>query len=510
MKKFLILLSIFFLTSSIFSQIQFEFNYGDTLFDERIYNGYELDNNDKLFVGFIKENEDIIGNTNNGLILKLNKNGNLIKSIIYSKPDSAITIITIKKINSKLLIFSNIAPKNNIECQNILVTEIDNNLNVVKETMFNNPDTNCYGTTWFYVNVLKNGNLIFSGNKKSSNFNKFFPFITILNLENGTIVKHKIFKNFLSPASFFNIIEEKNLNKYIAYGMWLMQGSISQKLELDTNLNIINLDSFSYRIGNLINISWINDTSYLLTGIDHMAQNKQLNNDKYVDNSKQRWDLGLFLMNQYHEKINFYSFGKPGDTLDIPGMYKNIDYVNKNAIYYGGTCNFNMGYWSGEQRPFMLIKMDSNINVIWQKFYLTESCNELNSVLATRDGGCVLMGKKINFPATLNFDANVVIIKVDADGNFVGINEKENIQITAQEAIVYPNPCHDKINVRVGIHITTPAQLNIFNTNGQKVLSTVILNNFDEVSIAHLTAGAYFYKIMVENKIIGSGKLIKQ
>lgn len=80
----------------------------------------------------------------------------------------------------------------------------------------------------------------------------------------------------------------------------------------------------------------------------------------------------------------------------------------------------------------------------------------------------------------------------------LGTDEIKNKNIT-----VYPNPTADYIYVSGNKKI---ASLELYNSNGQKVLKT----NESKMDLASVTAGVYILKIVTENGEISSSKIIKK
>jgi len=89
----------------------------------------------------------------------------------------------------------------------------------------------------------------------------------------------------------------------------------------------------------------------------------------------------------------------------------------------------------------------------------------------------------------------------------IGINEvvekEENIS-------VYPNPAKDKLNVIATLPLNTSGEINIYDAIGNKVLTLPLTegeNNL-EVNMSNISAGVYFYKVIVENQTVKSDKLV--
>ena len=71
---------------------------------------------------------------------------------------------------------------------------------------------------------------------------------------------------------------------------------------------------------------------------------------------------------------------------------------------------------------------------------------------------------------------------------------------------VFPNPTHGKFN----INIEKPSQIDIYNTLGEKIYSTISIKTNTEINISDKVAGVYFLKIIDNNGSTGVIKLIKE
>ncbi|GGG45990.1 hypothetical protein GCM10007332_04340 [Epilithonimonas arachidiradicis] len=208
-----------------------------------------------------------------------------------------------------------------------------------------------------------------------------------------------------------------------------------------------------------------------------------------------------------------------GTENDWSGMNKSITNVQKQTTYETGlTWDFtniwkireNQGYpyLQGSEYLTNVITSNSN-NQEWGTI-------SPNGVVALKSGSdktfewtpkedyevesVIVDNENIGKPNTYTF-SNVtdnhtimVIFKLKS----LGTNEIHKKSIT-----IYPNPTTDYIYVSGNKKI---ASLELYNSNGQKVLKT----NESKLDLASVTAGVYILKIITENGEISSSKIIKK
>jgi hypothetical protein len=82
-------------------------------------------------------------------------------------------------------------------------------------------------------------------------------------------------------------------------------------------------------------------------------------------------------------------------------------------------------------------------------------------------------------------------------------------QISKEDYLVmYPNPAQNEINIKNESNKTI--QIFLFNSINEILLTKLILKENNTINLSDLPAGFYFYKLYSENKLIRTGKVIKE
>jgi len=193
------------------------------------------------------------------------------------------------------------------------------------------------------------------------------------------------------------------------------------------------------------------------------------------------------------------------DTLEYPGLRSRLDLLDTNTIYVGGTHNFCM---SSEFCPvhswFSLNQMDTTLNVNWQHFYGGDANYTLWGILATKDHGCLMFGSRYDLNASSN-ERDIYAFKVNSDGLIfpTGITSPK-----FHEAIIYPTPGSDHLIVESNPQISG-AEFVMTSMNGVNVISQVISSSKTKLNTSFLSSGTYVWQIINKNKVIESGKWVK-
>ena len=155
----------------------------------------------------------------------------------------------------------------------------------------------------------------------------------------------------------------------------------------------------------------------------------------------------------------------------------------------------------------MLSNYDSLLNCRWTRFYGSDTaCYTMSTLEATSDGGCI-MGGMVYTPTRPENLLDAVIIKVDSLGLFTKLPETSKVQV--HEAIVFPNPGFDVVNIQSGPQIAG-AEFNMYDISGNQVLKTSLVSTIEQKDVTHLASGTYLWQIEFKGKIVDQGKWIKE
>jgi hypothetical protein len=90
------------------------------------------------------------------------------------------------------------------------------------------------------------------------------------------------------------------------------------------------------------------------------------------------------------------------------------------------------------------------------------------------------------------------------------LNQSANtIEVNPTKSVlIYPNPVKEKLNIKL-TGIEGVSEITIFNINGEKIISTKTDKTYTEMELSTLKPGYYTIKIVNQNKIHSSFKILK-
>lgn len=84
-----------------------------------------------------------------------------------------------------------------------------------------------------------------------------------------------------------------------------------------------------------------------------------------------------------------------------------------------------------------------------------------------------------------------------------------NLKAVNLEAITYPNPTKDYINLKLNNDLFNSLEYTIFNVNGKSIKSGKVVEKNNKIKIQHFTKGIYFLKVTQNNSSLKVFKIIK-
>ncbi len=283
--------------------------------------------------------------------------------------------------------------------------------------------------------------------------------------------------------------------KVVYSGLSINDKGTIKLLDLDSDLNYLSVSEPDVLIHSNTGINNFNNSFILASTINHF----QVNDHLFVAQ-------GDYISNELY---NLTEIQDNPDTITNTGGAKNIIYLDSIA-WVVGIYNLEAGQWPWQASPswIQLNRLDSSLELIDQHFYGGEAFYMSYDIKGTSDGGVMVVGTRYDANAIPHlYQTDPFVLKVNSEGLIVNVDNPEK-PIT-QEAIVLPNPGNEFLQVKLAVQHKS-ADFQLFDINGRLVLEEFLQADMQRIATSLLKQGTYIYRITASNRVIGSGKWVKE
>ena len=483
MKTFLLFTLSFFLTF-IYAQEGFQ-TIISTNNNLIVNNSLYLDDNYYIIGGSRNENNII-----NGIIYRLDENGDLVDSlIIYNETLNSTANKAIILNNGLIRVFCTQEKPNKPGFFLLYLLDIDTDLNIIGEKFYDLGT----GKMWKNINTIQKGNdiLIASivvGNPPETSPGNWDKLLMKIN-QNGDLLFDSIY-NHTTYENTMGFIEDPNSDNLILYCTTSFEhGNILRPINiLDTDFNLIE-NFYIEDQSPQASISAIDDETFLITC-------KRSTNKEYWYTSINTYDLNF-------ERENQLLIGS-NDSASIPSINNSIVILDSENIFVGSTFNLAITLYPSQKSFFRLDKVNDQLDIKWQKYIGGDAYYLLYDMSETPDGGLMMVGTKYKNGTAGPFKKDIFIIKFNEDELITSNNN--NLDIPIKNAIIMPNPGTNHLELHTGIY---PSELQLFNMNGQLVISENINKESSRINTQALKSGTYIWYLLKDKELVESGKWLK-
>ena len=461
--------------------------------DETIQDIIEEENGNFLLAGRNIINESSIIS---GYILQLDSFGNvLFESTSFPTGDYS-WFSSVYKINDNYFLLGTIKETMDTYNDMLWYLKLNPDLKVVDQKTFPLPMNR-----WFsYINSIidSDTNFVLTGyvtryDTTSSGvvFQNHDAFFYKISLE-GDSLTSRFYTSDIPWHFSFDIIESTDKSKYYAFVCHFPDDNFeydSQRFTLSKNFDSIALEPIPFWMYDPNSPVYLNQTDILISG---------------KGQGEYPYHHIIAIQNEAGEIINTNHFKKE-PYREHPPMKNSISKFGDN-IYVGGNSNFDYGnpFWSSQDSWFHLVKVNSDLSMVWEKWFGGDAYYFMYNILATRDGGCIMVGTRYD-DQTQNQERDIYIVKVNGDGLIVWERE---ISINDRFSVVYPNPGH-QLNIRLAAQ-HPKAFLSLFDQYGRLAVQQQLHQSESTVETRHLPAGVYLYQLTAPTGLNESGKWVKE
>ena len=151
-----------------------------------------------------------------------------------------------------------------------------------------------------------------------------------------------------------------------------------------------------------------------------------------------------------------------------------------------------------------VVKMDSDLNIIWQRHCLEREKGRLyGNMLVLDDNSVAVMGTSNITDATGNVEHSETFYIIVHD-DYDALGEQG---IIVRPYAYYPNPAQDELHLHYSPDVT-PTQIELYDLQGRLVRTQ--RNGLENLEMNGLPSGAYTMRVMLEDGKVFSDKVIRE
>ena len=212
--------------------------------------------------------------------------------------------------------------------------------------------------------------------------------------------------------------------------------------------------------------------------------------------------LGVRRFNTNYEYTHEILLTAP-DTITYAAWGDCLDFITPDEIFVAATFDGALGQYNIYPDWIYLAKLDSELNLIEERYIGGDADYEPFSIAATMDGGMAIVGNQYDYLVNEENETDAFVIKTDGG---LWLNVPVNKETNIHQAIVYPNPGCNTVYVRTSLKKSV---IRFYNTKGQIVLNKPLNQLITALSTFDLHSGVYTWTITKANQVFDSGKWVK-
>jgi hypothetical protein len=309
----------------------------------------------------------------------------------------------------------------------------------------------------------------------------------------GDSLNSKFIRSDYKLSLSYDIIEKTDQTGYYSYGFKYSNtpGEGGERFDLSKQFDSIDVMSVPQDIDYYMSPEWLNDSIIIMSG-------------KGYSTGIPNYSLRVLTTTIENTPIDDNHFIMEGDIPDHPAMYQGLS-INDNNIYVGGTSNLDYSnpFFSTLDSWFHLVKVNPDLSPIWENWYGGDAYYFLYSILATSDGGCLMVGNRYDYEIQEQ-ERDIYVAKVNSEGLIVWTQE---IQTEKALFTIYPNPGGNQVNIKMP---HGEFDFELYGLNGQVLIKEQVNNEMNILNTEQLKPGIYFYRIIdSRNQVVFTGKWIR-
>ncbi|MBU2554383.1 MAG: T9SS type A sorting domain-containing protein [Bacteroidetes bacterium] len=462
------------------------------------YIGPFIQNADGEFIGVIARRNSTISYSI-GSLYKISGTGDTIFSKQFQKPDTLMEISTLIQSNEnpiEYLVYGSGFDTTDTPYRlfNYFI-KLDNDFNKIweKKYILRPEGVTSLNELWRHVIRKKDGGYFFASNFDKPGDERLVLFELS---EEGDSLAYRVYEDDSAGFTLMSISYNYDSTAYQLYtwgAHYIPYEGMAQCITVDFNLNQTDVKHYPRHFDDGLTGKILPDGNLITGGL---YQNSNLPPAEASNMAVLKHDTSFNLLAECY-------VGDPDYDIRKDNGFRSMDFYYPNSIFVAGTFDFTTNNWP--QRPSWIVlgKMDSDLNLLTEKYLGGDAYYHFNTITATSDGGALITTLRYDY-LTQYHEHDAYIIKLDSMDLTVGITERKEKKLV--DAIVYPNPTCDLINIRTAIK---NAVFELYDLSGKKLISKPLTNLITPIKLENIVEGTYIWSVIQQNKLIETGKIIK-
>jgi hypothetical protein len=478
----------------LFSQNTF-FKVYSTHLEERSYEVAQTNDGNYIIVG--KRESDYYIDDGKGLIMLIDENGQLIKEFTNDNDKlTSFTTIDKKPGQNDAYIVTGFRDSisNDNRISSVILYEIDENIEILsRNTVFSH--NNSLLRPW--KTTIKNDSTIFlliGLRDLSFTYPPLQSIITEIRLPADSI------RSYVSNIEFPCLPQDilyipKNNEIHVLYlGENFVDLTITRILKLDDRLNeITTMDPPAFMITQA-SAAPLTDSTYLIAATTFPSSGLSTTRD-----------IAVWRVDKDSNGINGTQYNNHQDTIMYAGSGTNTIILN-DTIFVVGVHNVHPSAvpWQSTPSWIQVTKMDMELNIISHHFHGGDAFYMTYCIIPTLDNGMLITGYIYDYNSGEQ-QHDIFALKLNSNGMIVDVPENAPWQST--EAILYPNPASDILNIEFS-QVYQTASFQLMDIGGKMMLEKQLNSNYQSINISAIPAGTYVYRIFNKEGLDERGKVV--
>jgi len=310
-------------------------------------------------------------------------------------------------------------------------------------------------------------------------------FITKLSIDGDSLATHIIPADSIREFTALHV----DSNYYYSFSSDLWDQNI---YKYDTNLTLVSKTEMPKACAEKFTPVFINDSVYYTSGWRYIAGYKEYGIMKASLKGTLFNSVKFGIVDSANTLANTEALCKSGDYLYLYGN----PYTSSSLIPYG----------NGKPSWNYIAKLDTNLNIIWEKLYGGDAFYMAVDITVDTDGGLLLLSTRNDLYDGVN-QLDVHLMKIDTAGNAVWVND---IKIREIGVDIFPNPTSSQLNITLNSPNKTIYQLQITDLQGKQILQKQINAKQTKLDVSNLSKGIYILEGITNTGESFSRKFVKE